>query len=46
MDFDLLAILGDVFAKHGPAVQAVAKTFSPGDFSVHFFQQLAIIMLA
>ncbi|MCY4756079.1 cation:proton antiporter [Pelomonas aquatica] len=46
MDFDLLAILGDVFAKHGPAVQAVAKTFSPGDFSVHFFLQLAIIMLA
>ncbi len=46
MDFDLLAALGDVFAKHGPAAEAVAKTFSPGDFSVHFFLQLAVIMLA
>ena len=46
MDFDLLAMLADVFAKHGPAAPAVAKTYSPGDFSVHFFLQLAIILLA
>jgi Kef-type K+ transport system membrane component KefB len=46
MEFDLLAILGDVFAKHGPAAAAVAKTYSPGDFSVHFFLQLALILLA
>lgn len=46
MEFDLPAILGDVFAKHGAAAPAVAQTYSPGDFSVHFFLQLAIIMLA
>lgn len=46
MEFDLIAILGDVFAKHGAAAPAVAKTYAPGDFSVHFFLQLALIMLA
>lgn len=42
----LLSILSDVFAKHGPAAPAVAQTYSPGDFSIHFFLQLALIMLA
>ncbi|WP_422017965.1 cation:proton antiporter [Roseateles sp.] len=42
----LWAILGDVFAKHGPAAPAAAQTYSPGDFSVHFFLQLAVILLA
>ncbi len=46
MEFDLLAIMADVFAKHGPAAPAVAQTYSPTDFSVHFFLQLAVIMLA
>jgi Kef-type K+ transport system membrane component KefB len=49
MNFDninLWALLGDVFAKHGPAAPAVAQTYSPNDFSVHFFLQLAVIMLA
>jgi Kef-type K+ transport system membrane component KefB len=49
MDFsniDLVAILADVFAKHGPASPALAQTYSPTDFSVHFFLQLAIIILA
>jgi len=46
MDFDFLAILADVFAKHGPAAPALAQTYSPTDFSVHFFLQLALIMLA
>lgn len=47
MDFnniDLVAILADVFAKHGPASPALAQTYSPTDFSVHFFLQLAIII--
>lgn len=43
---DLIQLLGDVFAKHGPAATAVAATYSPGDFSIHFFLQLAIILLA
>ena len=41
----IFAILGDVFSAHGPAAAAVAKTYSPGDFSVHFFLQLGIILL-
>ncbi len=41
----VLGILGDVFSAHGPAAGAIAKTFSPGDFSVHFFLQLGIILL-
>lgn len=46
MEFDLLAMLGDVFAKHGGPAPAVASTYSPTDFSVHFFLQLGIIILA
>jgi Kef-type K+ transport system membrane component KefB len=49
MNFDninLWDLLTDVFAKHGPAAPAVAQTYSPTDFSVHFFLQLAIILLA
>ncbi len=42
----LLDILGDVFAKHGPAATAAARTYSPGDFSIHFFLQLGVILLA
>jgi Kef-type K+ transport system membrane component KefB len=45
-DISLVDLLGDVFAKHGPAAPAVAKTLSPADFSIHFFLQLAIILLA
>ncbi|MFG6429849.1 cation:proton antiporter [Roseateles sp. LYH14W] len=46
MDFDLIATLADVFAKHGGPAPAVAQTYSPTDFSIRFFLQLAIIMLA
>jgi Kef-type K+ transport system membrane component KefB len=49
MNFDnlnLWALLGDIFAKHGPAVPAATQTYSPSDFSVRFFLQLAVIMLA
>ena len=42
---DALRALGDVMAPHGPAVQA-AKTFAPGDYSIHFFLQLAVIIMA
>ena len=40
----LLDILRDVFAAHGPMV-AGARTYAPGDFSIHFFLQLACILL-
>jgi Kef-type K+ transport system membrane component KefB len=44
--FNLLELLADVFAKHGPAAAAAARTYSPTDFSVHFFLQLAVILLS
>jgi len=46
MELDLIATLADVFAKHGPAAPALAHTYAPGDFSIRFFLQLAIILLA
>jgi Kef-type K+ transport system membrane component KefB len=36
----------DSLGAHGPATAAAAKSFAPGDFSVHFFLQLAVILLA
>jgi Kef-type K+ transport system membrane component KefB len=42
----VVGVAGDVFAKHGPAVPAAAQSYSPTDFSIHFFLQLAVIMLA
>ena len=42
----ILDIAGDVFAKHGPAAAAATRTYSPGDFSIHFFLQLGVILLA
>ena len=36
--------LTDVLNPHGPAVNA-AKTYSPADYSIHFFLQLAVIIL-
>lgn len=46
MDIDLIALLADVFAKHGGPAPAVAQTYSPTDFSIRFFLQLALIMAA
>ena len=45
-NINLLDILKDVFNAHGPATVAAAKSYSPGDFSVHFFLQLGVILLA
>lgn len=41
---DTLHALSDIFNAHGPAVN-VAKSFSPADYSIHFFLQIAIIIL-
>lgn len=38
--------LKDVMGAHGPAVEAAAKSFAPSDYSIHFFLQLAIILIA
>jgi Kef-type K+ transport system membrane component KefB len=42
---DTLRALGDIMGAHGPAVNA-ASSFSPADFSIHFFLQLAVIIAA
>ena len=39
------ATAADVLNAHGPATKAAVKSFSPTDFSVHFFLQLAVIIL-
>ncbi|MEO9132829.1 MAG: cation:proton antiporter [Sphingomonas sp.] len=36
--------IGGILSAHGPAVQASANSYTPGDFSVHFFLQLAVIL--
>jgi Kef-type K+ transport system membrane component KefB len=43
---NLLSTIGGMLAPHGPAVAATAKSYAPGDFSIHFFLQLAVILLA
>lgn len=40
----LIETVTGVLSPHGPAVQAAAS-YTPGDFSVHFFLQLAVILL-
>ena len=40
-----LDALTGVLDPHGPAVAAAANSFAPNDFSVHFFLQLAIILI-
>ena len=37
---------GRLLQPHGPAVVAKAQSYAPGDFSIHFFLQLAVILLA
>ncbi len=41
----LTTTAANVLAPHGPAVQAAAQSYAPGDFSIHFFLQLAIILV-
>ena len=38
--------LGGVLGAHGPAVPGAAASYAPGDFSIHFFLQLAVILVA
>jgi len=38
--------VGGVLSAHGPAVPAAAASYKPGDSSVHFFLQLAVILVA
>lgn len=38
-------IVTGILSPHGPATPASAASFAPGDYSVHFFLQLAVILL-
>jgi len=38
--------LGNVLSAHGPVVAGAAHSYAPGDFSIHFFLQLAVIIFA
>jgi len=38
--------LGEVLGPHGAATPAAATSYTPGDFSIHFFLQLAVILIA
>ncbi|WP_116092122.1 cation:proton antiporter [Sphingomonas crusticola] len=42
----LITTVGGMLSAHGPAVPEAAKSYTPSDFSIHFFLQLAIIILA
>ena len=41
---ELMRAIGDVLGAHGPAVNAAAS-YTPTDFSIHFFLQIAVILL-
>jgi len=41
----MIGAVGDVLGAHGPAVQAATRSFAPSDYSIHFFLQLAVILL-
>src|SRR3546814_4623719 len=41
---ELLRAIGDVLGAHGPAVNSAAS-YTPTDFSIHFFLQIAVILL-
>jgi Kef-type K+ transport system membrane component KefB len=37
---------GKALGANGPAIEAAATSFTPNDYSIHFFLQLAVIILA
>lgn len=43
---ETLKALDKAIGANGPAVAAMPNSFAPGDYSIHFFLQLAIIILA
>jgi Kef-type K+ transport system membrane component KefB len=42
----LVDALNNALGPHGPAVEAAARSFTPTDYSVHFFLQLFFILIA
>ena len=46
MTGEIFPSLTNILAPHGPPVGAKLMSFVPGDYSIHFFLQLALIVLA
>jgi len=46
MDSDILSVLTGILEPHGPAVAAKIVSYTPADYSVHFFLQLLLIIAA
>jgi Kef-type K+ transport system membrane component KefB len=42
----LVDTVAGILGPHGPATAAAAHSYAPSDFSIHFFLQLAVILLA
>lgn len=45
-DGGIASVLGAMLSPHGPARPAVASSYTPADYSLHLFLQLAAILLA
>ena len=43
---DTLKTASEILSPHGPATAAAPHSYAPNDFSIHFFLQLAVILLA
>jgi len=41
----LISVVANILSPHGPAVQGSPTSYVPGDYSVHFFLQLCVILL-
>lgn len=44
MGGDVASLLASILGPHGPAVAAKLSSYTPADYSVHFFVQLALII--
>jgi Kef-type K+ transport system membrane component KefB len=43
---DPFSALANMLAPHGPPIGAKLQSYAPGDYSIHFFLQLALIIVA
>jgi len=42
----IVSVVTTILSPHGPAVPGSPSSYVPGDYSIHFFLQLAVILLA
>jgi len=41
----IVSVISHILSPHGPAVRVSPTSYAPGDYSVHFFLQLSVILL-